>query len=669
MPRWRSKSGNDWRAAVLTDLLPYEVPLPLSNEGFYRFLCGGDEDSAPELVKSLLMKPPAVPIPFTYHIRKGDSEHRKLSLIHPAIQKDLARLYEDHSSLIIDLCSRSPFSLRYPAGIARSYYEEDLEASEPDDQEQSVEAETGAFAPQLPYRTSYFTYQRFPLLHKFHASYEFVALEKRFDLLLEFDIANCFYTIYTHSFAWAVKDKAFSKAHKGKPSFEKTFDGLMQRANYLETNGIVVGPEISRIFAEIILQRVDLDVAKILLLQRPALKRGKDYDVRRYVDDYFVYASDSETLERVFCAFKDELERVNLRVNTGKTRRSRLPFISDQTITKTALSKQLSAWVSGLVTWIPTVPSYAQDASNFTTGSTQIAFKRGLRKTVGLQAITGVKSIVSEHGVGFSAVSDYALGILRNWLAKHTGHSKDEFCSLLRENESTAESMLNSYLDVVFFLYAMDTRVKTTYKVLEILLLLNKVLDNTSSTLMHNIQHRIFAESSNILTKAKRDMSLAEVEILNLLIGMREMGELFLLKEEALARAFGIGLAPGMPTPSLNYFQIVTLLFYCNCNPCYKQIRTMLVESAIEKLRCEKEPFQRADLVYLFFDLVCCPHVTASERNTIVNLAFEKSGLPKIEREINRATDYIRSRVWFFNWEASLDLEGVLKKKVLRVYS
>ena len=38
----------------------------------------------------------------------------------------------------------------------------------------------------------------------------------------------------------------------------------MQRLNYNETNGIVIGPEFSRIFAEIILQRVDKEVEKAL---------------------------------------------------------------------------------------------------------------------------------------------------------------------------------------------------------------------------------------------------------------------------------------------------------------------------------------------------------------------------------------------------------------------
>ena len=38
----------------------------------------------------------------------------------------------------------------------------------------------------------------------------------------------------------------------------------MQNLNYGETNGIVIGPEFSRIFAELILQEIDKSVKNIL---------------------------------------------------------------------------------------------------------------------------------------------------------------------------------------------------------------------------------------------------------------------------------------------------------------------------------------------------------------------------------------------------------------------
>src|SRR3546814_6195653 len=71
----------------------------------------------------------------------------------------------------------------------------------------------------------------------------------------------------------------------------------MQRANYNETNGIVVGPEFSRVFAEIILQRVDQKVIANLAVN--GLVFNRDYEIRRYVDDFFVFSNATEILDKV----------------------------------------------------------------------------------------------------------------------------------------------------------------------------------------------------------------------------------------------------------------------------------------------------------------------------------------------------------------------------------
>src|SRR5689334_21266860 len=125
---------------------------------------------------------------------------------------------------------------------------------------------------------------------------------------MEFDVSKCFYHIYTHSICWAVKDKYSAKLNATTSSFENDFDKLMQLSNYNETNGIVVGPEISRIFAEIILQQVDLNVLKKLETANLNLKSGVDYEIRRYVDDYFVFSNNSDTLDTVKRICEKELQ-------------------------------------------------------------------------------------------------------------------------------------------------------------------------------------------------------------------------------------------------------------------------------------------------------------------------------------------------------------------------
>lgn len=80
----------------------------------------------------------------------------------------------------------------------------------------------------------------------------------------------------------------------------------MQHANYKETNGIIVGPEISRIFAEIILQAVDLAILR-QLKELYGYSLGRDYEIRRYVDDSYVYANSQEVLEHIITVYQEQL--------------------------------------------------------------------------------------------------------------------------------------------------------------------------------------------------------------------------------------------------------------------------------------------------------------------------------------------------------------------------
>jgi len=85
--------------------------------------------------------------------------------------------------------------------------------------------------------------------------------------------------------------------NKDKETFGYKFDKLLMDLNYNETNGIVIGPEFSRIFAEIILQRIDLHVLR--RTEEQGLKHKTDYEVFRYVDDYFLFCNDEHVKDLV----------------------------------------------------------------------------------------------------------------------------------------------------------------------------------------------------------------------------------------------------------------------------------------------------------------------------------------------------------------------------------
>lgn len=326
---------NDFRRALLTDMLPYEVPLLFSNYGFYNRLREKADEIIREKCKLDLLPKGKWAIPYSYDIKKDSLDYRTLSIAHPAIQRDLCEIYEKYSHLIIGLCSRSTFSLRRPVKVATRYYEKSRAVKSPST-EKAVEVEGDGFLQQEKHASSFFSYQCYNLIHKFYESTAFHDLERRFKHLRRLDISKCFSHIYTHSISWAAKNKEYGKEFKGDDTFEGQFDCLMQRSNYNETNGIIIGPEISRVFAEIILQSVDVSVERELLFW--GYQAGRDYDIRRYVDDYFVFASDEKILDVIQSSLAVHLSKFKLYLNSAKTSSQDRPFVTGQTGAKIELA-------------------------------------------------------------------------------------------------------------------------------------------------------------------------------------------------------------------------------------------------------------------------------------------------------------------------------------------
>ena len=103
------KNLNNKYRVLLTEVLPYELPLVLNNEAFY-------ENMQDEKLRALFVnvfngrvKAGDWTIPFDYNIRRmGGERSRKLSLMHPITQLDCVEQYAKYDDYMINQCSRSP---------------------------------------------------------------------------------------------------------------------------------------------------------------------------------------------------------------------------------------------------------------------------------------------------------------------------------------------------------------------------------------------------------------------------------------------------------------------------------------------------------------------------------------------------------------------------------
>ncbi|MCB9343215.1 MAG: RNA-directed DNA polymerase [Lewinellaceae bacterium] len=545
---------------------------------------------------------------------------------------------------MLHLCSKSQISLRRISKVAKFFYSPDFVYSEDNHKNAELEVEPDILNIESQYLKSYFTYYPIDLIYKFYDRNEFQRLEQRFNYLMEFDISKCFYHIYTHSVTWAVKDKESAKRNARETSFENSFDKLMQLANYNETNGIVVGPEISRIFAEIILQQVDLNVSKRLEEQ---YKYGVDYEVRRYVDDYFVFSNDPKILETVKKEFQKELGFYKLYLNPTKSDIKTPPFITNVTVGKRELQELLLSLYESL-------------------------FEIKEIKTVGIEKLEQVKVLTRirrPNSISQKFIKDFQCIVKRNNLT-YDILSKDiirffktKFTKILKEGElekdkEVVENLFITLFDILFYAYSLNINSNTTFKLAQIIVLACKYLEKQKADLKHTIYSKISKEADFVLTNFHRKSKTSEtnIEILNLILALKKLDDSYGLSVKKLKEILGIDKADGFKR--LNYFHIITLLYYIENKAIYADLKKEIENNVEVRFLEDEDPFSKSELTMLFFDYINCPFVDdRSKRKIMQSSGYASSNLADKIKEI---TD---QEIWFMNWNTEIDLERVLKKK------
>lgn len=632
---------NDANRILLTELLPYEVPMLFSNDGFYQIVTDGHIERFIAKLKPLRE---SYGIPFNYEIAKAnDSDTRTLSVIHPFNQYNFVEFYKKYDSIMLHLCSKSPFSLRRIEKVAKFSAASDLVFPEDGHKDAEVETEQDIKEYDPQYLKSYFIYKPVDLIYKFYDRHDYQRLEQRFNLLWEFDISKCFYHIYTHSITWAIKDKESAKRnHKFENLFENKFDKLMQQANYNETNGIVVGPEISRVFAEILLQQIDINVINRISTQK--FKIGVDYEVRRYVDDIFVFSNEEKVLEAIFKAFKEELRFYKLYLNTNKTKKTASPFVSSIAVGKRQVKKLVEELFEGLMD---------QDTKKIKP--------IGRPYTISQHLIKDVQCVVRLNNLTYDVINR---DIIRLFKRKLIFYLKNEE---IDKSQAGFENFLLMYLEVVFYYYSLNIIANATFKISQIIVLITKLLSDKADDYKHTVFSKILKEAEFVMTTYHRRQNKNEtnIETLNLLIALKGLGKEYLFTEKKIREFFNLEhgeiakAGDVLQLKKLNYFQIITLLYYFGDNTVFKIIKSRLEKAVVKKFEDAIDHFTKSELTLLFFDFISCPYVEFENKKAImVHSSYLRTG--DFVAEVKDIQDL---KTWFFEWDQEVDLERILKKK------
>jgi hypothetical protein len=684
---------------VLSDVLPYETPVTFSNRYFYKYLLKSLKskssvsyknkyNKAFSEIESILFDAKVKTKPFCFNITHKQNNFRELCVIHPSNQHKMVDFYDKYKSLIIYYSSLSPFSIRKPSKVANFTFYNDILHKKNEDkdlQHSQIEQDDSEYENLK----SFFSYRKYSNIHKFYESYQFHRSEKKYNKLLKIDITKCFDSLYTHSIAWALFNKNIIKSNieNSLSTFGGEFDRLMQDLNANETNGIIIGPEFSRIFAEIILQQIDINIYERLKIND---NKGKhlvhkvDYEIFRYVDDYFIFYNKEEDKERITETFKLALKEYKMYLNDKKSIQYSKPLITEISIAKQKINDLFNNHL------ILKEKEDEQSNSILYFSSNNV--------------ITRFKSIIKEAEVEYKDIMNYTLAVLDNKTNKLIKKYKSLEEAISTKTQKEFEKGFLEILDVTFFLYSVSPKVNSTIKVCLIIDKITSFLKKNktneykepfTSNNKHNILKKI-ADEINLVLHKNKSKKETQIETLYLLIALSQLGREYRLNLKVLCSYFNISINKDGSVnfnTELNYFSITVLLFYIKKIKSYTTILHEL-KNVISKKYKEGKIYgwkDNTELVLLLMDILTCPYLNNEVRSHLKNKVksaktrksrslkvyikelkdekykFKKELLSLLDIENNQITLIEQERFWFTKWtefDFGLELQAKRSQEV-----
>lgn len=322
---------------ILTDILPVEISELFTYKNLYDYLFLNNE-SLTKVIQSLVkvksdtnkkqrlfQSNKWLSVPLKFSIYKNQDSTRELNVLQPlaAIQIFLfVTLFE--KELLSTLNEKAIFSLRYHKKENELYYRSKRKHGvgyfnrEYDSLNRRIIEQSGMYFNIAPYRS----------IVAFTNSEKWFDLNLKFKYFAKLDYKACFESIYTHSYKWLIsRDVNDSKGFQNTNLFT-TIDRLLQNINASTSNGVVVGPEFSRMIAEVLMQGIDYNVYNTLL--NSGFVVNENYSISRYVDDIFIFSESEELIEKIIGLFNEKANKYMIRLNELKITRKKLPTVLNE---------------------------------------------------------------------------------------------------------------------------------------------------------------------------------------------------------------------------------------------------------------------------------------------------------------------------------------------------
>jgi len=449
---------------IITDLLPVELSELFSYTSFYSFLLEEEQQKCIEMCMEKIQEKKAKgnsPIlkdgwatkPMKYRILKGSNSMREMSILQPLSALNVFFFMECYQKDILDYFEQHHrFSIRYHKKRTDLYYKGKTNRALAYYQKQISQLNRGV----IQQTGIYFKIFPFESINSFTDSYAWRTSNFRFKYYAKIDYKSCFDSIYTHAFSWIIERNVVDAKHAFNSQLYVSIDRVMQNINGRSSNGIVVGPEFSRLIAEVMLQNIDEEVYSYLASNH--LLQGVDYEIFRYVDDVFLFANEQNVITTIIEAFKITAEKYLLHLNDLKMEQDYTPCVPKEWLEKT---RALTDNISGLFKQIKKSAYYDLPPEEQYIVKTDYVHIDRLKDEIAI--------LIKKHDNEKRSIVSFLLSTLVNHISK----VKDGFT--LFKRSSQGKSML--LIDLALYIYAFYPSYDQTRKVISIISHMNREVD------------------------------------------------------------------------------------------------------------------------------------------------------------------------------------------------
>lgn len=618
---------------ILTDVLPVELSELYTNTYFYNYLHKNRkqiEEIAILIKEQVFTFKQTVPfcsnssgnhswasIPLSYNILKPDRKSkRKMSVLQPLAILNIYFFIRFYQKDMLNALKKSKYSIRYHSRNNDLVYKSRSNSPPLIDYQYKRNRKSKKFLEQSGL---FFDIGPVGQISNLTSGERWRLCNLRYKYFCKLDYKRCFDSIYTHSYKWIVsKNTVDSKSFKNS-SLYACIDRILQNINGYSSNGIIVGPEFSRLIVEILLQEIDSEVYRSLAGKGIIL--NEDYVIMRYVDDIFLFTNNENVQDKIIDIIEEKSRKYLLELNQQKIEKQTTPYFRGD-------------WLNEMKNFVVACDKTLR--SNRDIERSEQNFQIELKS----KNIQDIKStfinILGKNKDNIVSITNYAMSVFLNRMS-----SKSRKYNFFKNGAT--DRTVGIFLDLVFYIYSHCVNFRNTQKLISIIYYCHNEVGLKKSNYLQKVINKFEFAFNNIPYS----------EVINLLIALDELGVHLSIKNET--RLFANILKADNP------IALATYLYYSRYNSKYHIDISSKVNEIINKrikdIQKLKEGLNYREFWYvLVFNK--CPYINCNNQKKIDEILrkIANGGSGSADKSVRLLVDFMldkNEKYSFITWNTN----------------